>query len=1075
MWPRIQALSKKIIALLMLGVISPPLWLVAFAPKGAQAQDANSCANIALPLTAEEEVYARTAWQYFVNNYQESTGFTNSSGGYPSGTLWDMGNYLMALNSVRWMGIIDQGEFDMKLNKFLSSLGGLRLFEDSLPNKVYNAANGELVDYGNNPVERGIGWSALDIGRVLAAFHVLRTCHPQYADWLKSIVDGWALDRSLDNGYLYGAAVLEDGQTLLVQEGRLGYEEYAVRGYELWDFSAPTAGSFEPYQLVDIYGVKIPVDTRNFQATNANNYVVSESYILDGIEFGFLGNQMQDFAKRVFEVQRRRYLATGQLTAVTEDNIDGPPYFLYNTIFSNGEAWATITEKNELYREKRSISTKAAFGWRYIFPDSEYAQQLFEVAKGLMSPDGGGFYAGMYEETNEPNQSLTGNTNGLIIEILYYKARGYKSLIGGDGVNASTGKPDKTIVMKDFPAPENIPADSPSSAPAPAPPPPTPAVSAPPEPKSAAAPPPPPEPKNEPPPEPPPSSSSAPSSNKLEEYRLAKEAAIAERQRLLAEREALASLEKVEAQREKREAKKRKQEAKLQKKEQQRLRKEEEKRLKREKKATSQQPTSPPSETIQETNEPVALLEIQPIKSVGTLNKSSDLHRLIRPMKMPERRYANAAWNYFKHNYNLQTGLVPDRSDMEGTTLWGMGDYLAALQAAEALDIITLKEFDQRVRKLLGVLQQVPLFAGELPHRAYDISTLTPVDYGLNPVPVGTGWSGLDVGRLLVSLHNLKGAHGEYTNAVDNIVLGWSFLRVIRDSRVHSATVDKDQFGRSVTRVKPDPKLGYEEYAARGFQLWGFDVTEAAVGGEYKTEKIEGVIVPVERKRKRQRKDVQHVAVSNPFILYGLELGFDPAMLSLAQPIFEAQAQRYKSKGILTAAGTTLSNSTPSVLNSSISAKKKAWATILEDGTEYNGERMISSAVAFSYYALFPRDEYARELYQSTLDLYNPSLGFYEGVNEKTGQTSGVFTVETNSLVLQSILHRVRGHSPLLVDDSSRRSPWWNALAKGEFGTGLPLDAKPKLELITTSARKYWGEKKNSKQQRAQSNQVIRP
>ena len=305
-----------------------------------------------------------------------------------------MGNYLMALNAARWLGLIDQGDFDVRLNKFLVSLSAdCVCLKTVLPNKVYNTANGEMVDYGNNLVERGIGWSALDIGRILAAFHVLRTCHPQYAEWLQSVVDRWAVERSIQDGYMFGAAVLEDGQTLPVQEGRLGYEEYASRGYELWGYAVPKALSYEPYKMVEIYGVQVPVDTRRFQETNANNYVVSESYILDGIEFGFLGKQ-QEFAEKVFEVQRRRYLATGQLTAVTEDNIDGAPYFLYNTVYSNGTAWATITEKNELYPDKRSISTKAALGWRYIFPDSEYAQQFIPGSYGVNESRRGRFLCG---------------------------------------------------------------------------------------------------------------------------------------------------------------------------------------------------------------------------------------------------------------------------------------------------------------------------------------------------------------------------------------------------------------------------------------------------------------------------------------------------------------------------------------------------------------------------------------------------------------------------------------------------------------------------------------------------------
>lgn len=45
----------------------------------------------------------------------------------------------------------------------------MRLFGDVLPNKTDSVQTGELVDYGTNPVERGLGWSALDIARMVGA------------------------------------------------------------------------------------------------------------------------------------------------------------------------------------------------------------------------------------------------------------------------------------------------------------------------------------------------------------------------------------------------------------------------------------------------------------------------------------------------------------------------------------------------------------------------------------------------------------------------------------------------------------------------------------------------------------------------------------------------------------------------------------------------------------------------------------------------------------------------------------------------------------------------------------------
>ncbi|MFE4107247.1 DUF3131 domain-containing protein [Almyronema epifaneia S1] len=394
-------------------------------PSPATAE--NYCAPT-VALTPEEETYARVAWQYFLDNRQPTTGFTNAADQYPSGTLWDMGNYLMALNAARWLDLIDQSEFDYQLNQFLTSLSELPLFEEALPTKVYNSATGEMVDYNNQPSDRGLGWSALDIGRLLTAFHIIRTCHPQYEDWLEGIVASWQLERSVQDGQLYGATVSETGETELVQEGRLGYEEYAAKGYQLWGFEVDRALDLQPMQQVTVEGIEVPVDSRDYQTSNANNYVVSESYILHAIEHGLEG-ELAVAAQAVLEAQKQRYEATGQLTAVSEDNIDQAPHFLYNTVYANGEPWAVITEKNEPYPELRTLSTKAAFGWYYLYPEAAYPQALFAAVKTLHDPAGSGYFAGIYEATGETNAILTGNTNGLLMELFYYKARGSQPLI----------------------------------------------------------------------------------------------------------------------------------------------------------------------------------------------------------------------------------------------------------------------------------------------------------------------------------------------------------------------------------------------------------------------------------------------------------------------------------------------------------------------------------------------------------------------------------------------------------------------------------------------------------------------
>ncbi len=864
-----------------------------------RAAKPSMCAAIIDPLTPEEESYARTAWQYFKANYQQSTGFMNSTGGYPSGTMWDLGNYLMALNSARWLNIIPQSEFDEKLNKFLTNINSIKLFDGVLPNKVYNAKTAEMVDYGNKPTPRGIGWSALDLGRMLAAFHVIGTCHPQYNDWLKGTVAKWQIAKSVKDEQLFGSMIAPDGKTMLVQEGRLGYEEYAARAYELWGFKVPKALSLQPFKFVDIYGLKIPVDTRDYQTTNANNYVVSESYILDGLEFGLQG-EIGEYAARVLEAQKRRYQDTKQLTAVSEDNLDAAPYFIYNTVYSNGVPWAAITDENKPIPQFRSISTKAAFGWRYLYPNSEYAKQIFAAVKDLKDPANNGFYAGRYEATQQPNKSLTGNTNGLILEILYYKARGNRPLISG---SSPVIAPASIGVVATNPAPVVLAA-------------------------------------------------------------------------------------------------------------------------------------------------PATL-----IPSVGNLRASTCPHPG-KSLSVAEKRYAQAAWRYFEVNMEA-TGLPNDRNFLKGSTLWGLGDYIAALQSARLLDVLTDDQFDNRMRKVLGMLPKIALFTGELPNRSYNSQSMQLVDYGNNPTPEGTGWSSLDVGRLLTALYGAKTCYPQYTNAIEQIVLDWSYLRVVRDGSLYSSIVTRDKNGRMLTRVEPETRLGYEEYAARGFQMWGFDVSKSAVGGQYQTAALEGFQVPVQRVKSKETSLENTKTVTNPFFLYGLEYGLDPQMRALIMPMLKAQAERYRRTNVLTTSTTNAIETKPYILHSTAIGKGRSWETLSDDGKSLPEARLVSTAAAIAAYALFPEDPYALELWRTTLDLYDPYNGYYEGFYDKTEKTVTTYTSSTNSMILEALLFKANDRKSLIRPNPNLNSPWWQAITAGT-GQGLPRKASQTAEFVAELGGSYW-------------------
>jgi len=109
---------------------------------------------------------------------------------------------------------------------------------------------------------------------------------------------------------------------------------------------------------------------------------------------------------------------TGVLTAVSEDNIDQAPSFVYNTVFADGKAWNATTESGEDASAFRTVSTKAVIGFHALY-DDDYTSKLVEHIANNFDVERG-WYSGIYEATGEPNMAITANTNGIILEALHF-------------------------------------------------------------------------------------------------------------------------------------------------------------------------------------------------------------------------------------------------------------------------------------------------------------------------------------------------------------------------------------------------------------------------------------------------------------------------------------------------------------------------------------------------------------------------------------------------------------------------------------------------------------------------------
>lgn len=386
------------------------------------------------PLTADEMRMARTAWKYFENNYQEETGLVNAVNNYPSVTLWDTASYFAGLVAAREFCIITKHEFDIRMTKVIDTFNTMEFFQGELPNKVYHTKTAEKVDYTNKPGE--IGYSALDLGRLLIWLKIIKERYPEHSNGIDNFIQRWNFCNILDAcGTMYGAALSKDKKVRYLQEGRLGYEEYAAKGFELWGFDTRRASLAEPFETIKIYGIDIAYDSRDPRKLGAHNYVVCESYVLDGIELNWdlpedetnddmthTNEWIADYAQRIYQVQELRYLNTGIITARTEHQLAGPPYFVYDTIYTDGYPWNTITEKGDYVPEHAAVALKGALGLWSLW-ETPYTDLLYDTIADFYDPEKG-YYEGKYERTGQAIETFTSNNNGIMLESLLYKVQG---------------------------------------------------------------------------------------------------------------------------------------------------------------------------------------------------------------------------------------------------------------------------------------------------------------------------------------------------------------------------------------------------------------------------------------------------------------------------------------------------------------------------------------------------------------------------------------------------------------------------------------------------------------------------
>jgi hypothetical protein len=394
-------------------------------PRGTSSASA-AAARAGRPGINDRDVFmdaARTAWRYIDGQYNPGTGLVNSVAGYRYATVWDIGSSLLALYSANQLGLLADADYDQRMRRALQTLTETRLFDNAAFNKNYHTGDGRIA--GRNGQEEatadGYGWSALDLGRMLLALKIIAASQPQYAQQAQAIVARIDFSRVVADGYLRGEDLgPRSRRPRAYQEGRLGYEQYSALGYAAWGHPPERALRLTNARPITILGVPLLADTRG------GDLLTSEPFVMYGLEVGWTP-EMRDLAWRVLAVQEARWRQTGAVTIVNEDALNGPPYFLYYSVYADGKEFPVAPPEGAAPGPTpRTVSTKGAYGWHALLP-SAYTWLAVQKVEGARTSRGWG--AGVFEESGRISGGENVNTAAVILEATLYTKRGGRPLL----------------------------------------------------------------------------------------------------------------------------------------------------------------------------------------------------------------------------------------------------------------------------------------------------------------------------------------------------------------------------------------------------------------------------------------------------------------------------------------------------------------------------------------------------------------------------------------------------------------------------------------------------------------------
>jgi hypothetical protein len=363
---------------------------------------------------------------------------------------------------------------------------------------------------------------------------------------------------------------------------------------------------------------------------------------------------------------------------------------------------------------------------------------------------------------------------------------------------------------------------------------------------------------------------------------------------------------------------------------------------------------------------------------------------------------ARTAWQYGQRQYR-SSGIIAPVPQYDYATVWDLGSSLAALYCARELQLLEQADYEGRMRKALATLHGLALFDDAAFNKTYHVSG-TMVDRAERHGSSGFGWSATDIGRLLIWLRIIAVRHPIFAADAERIVRRLKLDRIVRDGYLWG----EDIAPGGARRTYPEGQIGYEQYAAQGFALWGAKPDKALRLSENLIPiQVMGRVVGADE-RQRDR------LTSEPFVLLGLEVGWTPEIRQLAREVLGAQAERARRTGIVTIVSEDAINQAPHFFfYYCVFANGRQFSIDVQDARQMvDGPRWVSTKAAFGWHALLPTS-YTLQAVKKVAHARGVD-GWSSGVYENTTQSTGSANINTAAVIMTAALYALRGE-PMLT------------------------------------------------------------